>query len=72
MGFPTSILPLTCTHGHTYIRSYTCSILDDKEFYEKEEPFRLSDLIQLSQLLNQIAFNLIWKVWLILCVQYMA
>ena len=45
-----------------------CRILDDKEFYEKEEPFKLADLVQLSQLLNQIAFSLIWKVRTCICV----
>ena len=38
------------------------SVLDDSEFYEKEEPFKLSDLVELCHLLNHISFNLIWKV----------
>ncbi len=28
----------------------------------REEPFKLSDLVELGHLLNHISFNLIWKV----------
>ena len=61
----------TCVPYHVCTVSIcvnSCRILDDKEFYEKEEPFKLADLVQLSQLLNQIAFSLIWKVRTCMCV----
>ncbi|XP_067934700.1 ubiquitin-protein ligase E3B-like [Watersipora subatra] len=35
-------------------------ILDDVEVYEEQKPFSLSELVELSDLLNQLVFRIIW------------
>jgi ubiquitin-protein ligase E3 B len=62
IGDPKSAQILHAIRLFCQVTCHLMAILDDKEFYEKEEPFKLADLVQLSQLLNQIAFSLIWKV----------
>lgn len=41
--------------------SFVLRILDEAEFYEKQEFFALTELLQLSSLLNHIMFVSIWE-----------
>jgi len=36
-------------------------ILDDYEMYDKQKPFNLQDLVELSDMLNQFTFKVIWQ-----------
>ncbi|UYV76096.1 UBE3B [Cordylochernes scorpioides] len=41
--------------------THLITILDDMEFYEKQQPFLLEDLVAISQFLNLFVFRLIWN-----------
>lgn len=41
--------------------SHIISILDDSEFYEKQKPFTIDDLVELSTFLNNFVFKIIWN-----------
>lgn len=38
-----------------------CSIVDDSEMYEKQNPFRLDELAKISALLNNLVFKMLWN-----------
>lgn len=50
---------------------FLSSILDDVEFYEKQKPFTLEDLLKMSSFFNAMVFKLIWNeqgLYLLPCV----